>query len=311
MDTLKISIITVCYNFLEADRRKYFLEMLSSIHNQTHKNFEHIIIDGASSDGSFKFIKDIILECPENIKENTILRSEPDSGIYNAMNKGISQASGDYLIFINTDDHLFSPTALESVCKALQSSKAKIAFGSTKIIHTRELKKNESDIFSPHVSEYIFRIPCSHQATFCHNSLFKKYGLFDETFEYLADYDFICKTLRGHESFTVVDKIVSVYRIDGISGFTSSKDLLNQENCRIIAKNLANEPAISESDIKELLFEKFTIRNILRYNKIIKSPYVKNVLVKSGFKKILRKRLGKGIYRILLKWYFENDRNKL
>lgn len=95
------SIITVAYN-----AEKTISRTMNSVHEQSYRDFEHIIIDGASSDNTISIVK-------EYLSDNLTIVSEPDDGIYDAMNKGVKIAKGDYVLFLNSDDHLKSPRTLE------------------------------------------------------------------------------------------------------------------------------------------------------------------------------------------------------
>ena len=102
-DEIKISVITIVYN-----GESYVERTIKSVIYQTYKNIEYILIDGASTDGTMK-----IVECNREYFHTII--SEPDKGIYNAMNKGLRLASGDYVIFMNAGDCLASDDVLEKV----------------------------------------------------------------------------------------------------------------------------------------------------------------------------------------------------
>ena len=104
---MKLSIITINYNNRDGLKRT-----LQSVENQNTRDFEHVIIDGASTDGSAEDIR----KYAEN-KPNVIWVSEPDSGIYNAMNKGAKLASGEYLLFLNSGDDLYSSHVVQDFNK--------------------------------------------------------------------------------------------------------------------------------------------------------------------------------------------------
>jgi len=106
----KFSIITVNYNNLEGLKKT-----VESVKNQTYQKFEYIVIDGGSYDGSLEFIKD-----NESLLDYWV--SEPDSGVYQAMNKGIKKASGEYLLFLNSGDHFYNDEVLEKNHKAIKDS---------------------------------------------------------------------------------------------------------------------------------------------------------------------------------------------
>ena len=93
-----VTVVTITFNLIKAGREKTFRQSLESIHNQTYKNIEHIIIDGASQDGTIELLE-------EYAQKGWIkYYSESDTGIYNAFNKGIDRANGEYIVFVNSDD---------------------------------------------------------------------------------------------------------------------------------------------------------------------------------------------------------------
>ncbi len=91
----KVTIVTITYNLIKAGRTDSFKQAVESVHRQNYDNIEHIIIDGASTDGSKELIEEYVK------KKWVICFSEPDKGIYDAMNKGIQKASGEYIAFLN------------------------------------------------------------------------------------------------------------------------------------------------------------------------------------------------------------------
>ncbi len=95
MANVLVTVVTITYNLIKSGREKYVRQCIECVHNQTYQNIEHIIIDGASSDGTLEIFKDYPW-----LK----VFSEPDKGIYDAMNKGVAKASGKYIVFLNSDD---------------------------------------------------------------------------------------------------------------------------------------------------------------------------------------------------------------
>ena len=91
----KVTIVTVVYNLIENGREQYFRQCLESVHKQLYQNIEHIVIDGASNDGTIDLLEEY------NKKGWIKYYSEPDTGIYDAMNKGIEKATGKYIVFLN------------------------------------------------------------------------------------------------------------------------------------------------------------------------------------------------------------------
>jgi len=117
MSDLKFSIVTVVFN-----DESYISDCLDSVSNQKYPNFEHIIIDGASTDGTVDVIR-----THEN--GNTKVISEPDNGIYDAMNKGIKLSGGDIVGFLNSDDMLHDNNVLETIVKAFYGNDIDSCFG--------------------------------------------------------------------------------------------------------------------------------------------------------------------------------------
>jgi glycosyltransferase involved in cell wall biosynthesis len=158
---IKISIITVCLN-VESTIDK----CLESIKAQTYPSIEHIIIDGKSSDGTLKIIN--------KYDHVHVLKSEPDEGIYDAMNKGIKYATGDYLYFLNADDYLFTSDVLENFVRNTSINKADIYYGNIEVRNGGVL-----NYFSPQ-NEYRLleglSVDClPHQAMFVAKNVFEVY----------------------------------------------------------------------------------------------------------------------------------------
>ncbi|SUB76476.1 PGL/p-HBAD biosynthesis glycosyltransferase Rv2957/MT3031 [Porphyromonas endodontalis] len=119
---IKISLITICYN-----AESTLLPTLESVARQTYPHIEYIVVDGASRDNSLDLVRSI---CPE-----ALITSEPDRGLYDAMNKGICRATGDYIWFLNAGDSLRRETTVQEVVEAIeQGSAPDIVYGDTMIV---------------------------------------------------------------------------------------------------------------------------------------------------------------------------------
>ena len=138
---MKISVITVCYNSAKTLERT-----LLSVVEQDYQDFEHIVIDGGSSDGS----ADILANYRTGLAH---LMSEPDHGIYDAMNKGLVLARGEVICFLNADDHYASPKVLSQVARKMQAQKLDALMGDVGYFHERSpqriVRRYRSDRFTP------------------------------------------------------------------------------------------------------------------------------------------------------------------
>jgi glycosyltransferase involved in cell wall biosynthesis len=205
---MRYSIITINYN-----NKDGLDSTIKSLINQTSKDFEYIIIDGGSTDGSINVIK-------QNEKFISYWVSEKDKGVYNAMNKGIAIAKGDYCIFMNSGDCFHSPNVLTSIADYEED-----------IICGKVIKGN-STIPSGHIKPTItlvdlIRGSLPHQAMIIKRELLQKHP-YDENYKILSDWKFCIEALViDNCSFRNIDVIIADYDTSGIS--TNSNGLLPKE----------------------------------------------------------------------------------
>lgn len=212
---MKLSIITINYNNAEGLKKT-----LESVAVQTYTDFEYIIVDGASTDGSVDIIREY--ENQLHITHSTIhllWSSEKDNGIYDAMNRGIRKAKGEYLLFLNSGDYLVDESVVGRIVP--EFGKADIIQGNVFLDNVGgELRRGygKSDLSFIEVYEGKFL----HQATFFSGSLFEEYGMYDETVKLGGDTFFYLKALGlGSASFLYIDQMISVFMSNGLS---SSKE---------------------------------------------------------------------------------------
>lgn len=198
----KISIITINYNNLKGLQRT-----VESVVNQTLQDFEYIIIDGGSTDGSKKYIEG-------QSEQFDYWVSEPDKGIYNAMNKGIAKASGEYLLFLNSGDHLYGD-------KVLVQNVSHLTFYDLVCFDMEVLGREKPSVFSApdavRFSDLFFGF-LPHPTTFIKKELFTTVGLYDEDFEIISDWKFFILALFKHNcSYKKINETLSTFYADGIS----------------------------------------------------------------------------------------------
>lgn len=241
---MKLSIITINYNNCEGLRKT-----IESVVNQTWKEFEWIIVDGGSTDGSRELIEETAKYCP-NI---SYWCSEPDKGVYNAMNKGIAHARGDYMNFMNSGDTFVESKTLEIVFSF--SISEDLIYGDWIRVFPdhEEYKQAIHEFFSFHV---FFTNVC-HQAMFIRTSILKLRG-YDENMYILADWKRWQEMASDGYSFKYIP--VFVCRFEAISGISEKGgDRIVQER-----ESLYTNPYLSK-DLREWLADYHSKMNKFDY----------------------------------------------
>jgi glycosyltransferase involved in cell wall biosynthesis len=197
-----VSIITINLN-----NRNGLEKTIASVIQQTYSDFEFIVIDGGSTDGSV----DIIKKYQEKI---TYSISEKDNGIYNAMNKGILKATGNYCLFLNSGDFLYDKSVLQNFFFTEQAED--FIYGDLEF----DYDKHKEIAFTPRLmtTYYVIKGSFWHQATFIKRKLFDEIGMYDETYKFAGDFDFFLKAIVVyHKSTKYINQVVSTYNLKGIS----------------------------------------------------------------------------------------------
>ena len=196
-----ISVITAVFNGAE-----HIEETILAVAEQTYPNVEHIVVDGGSTDGTVAILE-------EHSDKLGYWVSEPDKGIYDAMNKGIELVSdpGSYVLFANSDDHLYSREALERVIS--QSSGEDLVYG--KMVLT---DGDISGVAGRRVDfDDLAQQTLCHPATFVRRRVFDQVGKFDTSYRIAADYDHIVRCFAAPVTTRFVDVIVATMRMGGVS----------------------------------------------------------------------------------------------
>lgn len=221
---MKLSIITINYN-----DAKGFEKTVQSVVSQSFKDFQYIVIDGGSKDDS----KNIIEKYTSKI---SYWISEPDKGIYNAMNKGIKQAIGDYILFVNSGDELYDSDVLNKISPYL--GKADLISGNTNLI-----RKGVPEVTSSRKNltfKDLFRYSIDHPSTFIRRSLFDSVGFFDEDLKIISDWKwFIIALAKQNASYLPIDVIVSTFVFDGISSLPENKAKLLAEREQVLQEEFS------------------------------------------------------------------------
>ncbi len=193
-----LSIVTICFN-----NRDDIERTCKSIARQTWHDFEWIVIDGASTDGTLEILK-------KYEKFIDVLISEPDTGRYNAMNKGVLRSKGKWLNFMNGGDAFHHPNVLQNLSEFLKNDEADILYGNMNFITNK--KEHQIVTYPLNITDpnYFYDGCISHQSSFIKRSLFQQYGLYNENYKIVSDWEkwivfSLLKCKFRHINLTVAD----------------------------------------------------------------------------------------------------------
>ncbi len=209
----KISIVTVVFN-----SKNHIEATIKNILSQTYKNIEYIIIDGKSTDGTVEIIKSYL-------DEISLWVSEPDKGLYDAMNKGIRLATGDYILFINSGDKLFDIATIEQV---FSKPIADVYYGDTVIINTNDQEIGLRRLRPP---EKLTFKSFKKGMLVCHQSFIARrelVPLFNLNYRFAADYDWTIQILKNSQLIINTSLIISKFLEGGQTSKTVYKGLLER-----------------------------------------------------------------------------------
>lgn len=262
-----VSIITVVYN-----GSKTIKQTIESVKNQTYKNIEYIIVDGASTDGTQQIVN-------RYIEYIDLFISEKDDGIYDAMNKGIQHATGSIIGIINSDDW-YKLDAIETVVAYLKENFVDLVYGNIEIL-SKDGKLWKKDKLPLETIWYQMAVP--HQSVFIKKKIYDKYGLFDLQYGLSADYELLLRLYSKGIRFGFLNKTMAVFREGGASQIYG--DIGEKETYQIACRY------VSECDRKE---EVMTVLNnkkewILFKQALQQNPVILAELLKKYFQTELDK----------------------
>jgi len=204
MEEMLVTVITPCFN-----SEKTIGKTIESVLNQTYKNIEYLIIDGGSTDKTQEICKAFEKDFEGRMK----IVSEPDDGIYYAMNKGIGLAKGELIGIVNSDD-FYEPGAVETMVKNRSKSEYEILYGFERTLRGGK----EAGICFYHHSGLDYQM-ITHPTCFVTKKLYEDLGVFDTAYRYSADYEFMLRMYHGGRvTFTPVYELISNYALGGASG---------------------------------------------------------------------------------------------
>jgi glycosyltransferase involved in cell wall biosynthesis len=233
---LKISIITVCYN-----SEKYIECAIQSLLKQSYSNIEYIIVDGGSNDRTLQII--------DNYSDNiTHFISDPDKGIYDAMNKGIAKASGDIIGFLNSDDFYAFPDAISEIISCFNDKRVDCIFGNINYVNADNIEKIVRNWKSGIFLKGSFKRGWhpAHPAFFVKKDVYDEFGGFDLSFKLAADFDLMLRFMeKGQITNYYYDKAIIHMRLGG----TTSGSIKN-----IYKQNIECYKAFKKYDLSVSIF---------------------------------------------------------
>jgi len=211
---LKLSIVTVCYNSETTIR-----STLESVSEQGYGDIEHVIIDGESTDGTLSILNEYHLK-------NKVVVSEPDNGIYDAMNKGIKLASGDVVGTLNADDFYINDQVISHIAEVFEDPAVEACYADLVYVSPENTKKVVRYWKSQPYQNGLFKsgwMP-AHPTFFVRKNVYERLGFFDSNFKIAADFELLFRFIEQHKIKTVyIPKVIVKMRTGG----TTNKNIKN------------------------------------------------------------------------------------
>lgn len=297
---LKFTVITVTYNCASTIERA-----IKSVLSQKYHNIEYIIIDGKSTDGTKE-----IIQTYENQLAYWV--SESDTGIYNAMNKGISHATGDIISFLNGDDWYLNDSVFNKIYDLFDGSNAQIVAGrvTSEGNPRRIIMKEDLDIL-------YYKMVLPHQAIFTRKKIFEKYGYFNEEYKTAGDYEWLLRLYTKGIPITCTDIIVAEFSLGG-RGF-GCEAIIEQRKVSLKYLNALNKMNLYEKVQEEYLLEIavfITDRLISKKDEIITQVLKENGISNdcfiwgTGYYGDKCRKLFESVH-FNIKAFLDNDKNKI
>lgn len=225
---MKVSIITTTFNSAAT-----VASTLESVQSQTHPHIEHIIVDGASRDDTLSIVRSF-----PHVKK---IVSEPDKGLYDAINKGIGMSTGDIVGILNSDDFFPDNRVIENIVQAFDVPETEAVYGDIAFVKPSNLKKvvrlYSAKTFSPAKFAYGYMPP--HPSFYTRKRLYDKYGLYKQDYTIAADYELLMRFLYMHKiRYHYINQVLVYMRTGGISNKSwLSRYVLNKEIIRACREN--------------------------------------------------------------------------
>lgn len=255
---MKISIITVCYNSAAT-----LTDTLESVSKQNYTDIEHIIIDGQSTDRTVELIRQYEARYQGKLK----WISEPDAGIYDAMNKGISLATGDVIGFLNADDYYQDNRVLEEIAVAFNQTDIDAIHGNLSYINSKYkvVRTWQGRPYSPRAFQKGW-MP-AHPTFYCKRKCFEQFGVFDPSIGSAADFELMLRFMEKYHINTYYMNRFMVFMRTGGSSTDGIRAVIRNTRQNLLAFKINRLPCPYHYPVKRLFDKMFSLKNPLKYFK--------------------------------------------
>ena len=206
-----VTIVTPVFNIVRNGRVDSLIENFKSVNKQTYTYIEHLVIDGASDDGT----QEILLEYQRKGWIKYI--SEPDQGLYDAMNKGVKLSKGEYILILNSDDKLISDNAIENSLRQIAINEADFCYSKARCVDFYGNETPLPNCYSPDIKKIFLEMSISHQTMLCKKSMYD-YTFFSLDIEIGSDFDWTIKQCLHGAKPVFLDEFTAQYHRAGMSG---------------------------------------------------------------------------------------------
>lgn len=266
--SLKVSIVTVSYNC-----RKTIEQTLLSVLGQSYSNIEYIVIDGNSTDGTTEILK-------RYEDRLAVYLSEDDKGIYDAMNKGISYATGDIIGILNSDDW-YDKDTVKKVVQCFEESGSDVVYGEMMVVYPHGYMHKWKTL-SLEAIKYTMNMP--HPTVFIKRVLYSKYGLFNCRYKVAADYELLLRLYNYGVTFSYIPSVLAFFRTGGVSSKLAALCVEETKEISIYYLNKKDEavygPKIEERYIrqKELVERQLLLESVVQTDKLMIQEIISSML---------------------------------
>ncbi len=215
-----VTVVTATFNLLKANREQSFRQCVESVHAQHGAAIDHLVVDGASNDGT----RELIAEYEAKGWLRCIC--EPDKGIYDAMNKGLREARGKYIAFLNSDDYWHDPEGVAATVRQLEETGAAFSYAPYEMLTD---KGKRILPLEPELGSFVSEMPICHQTMFTRTDIMREMGGFDwQHYRVIADNDFLTRLLLAGHKAVYVPLRFTTYRLGGLSNVAVEGNLYDE-----------------------------------------------------------------------------------